>query len=60
VIPATLPITVDVDNNVVTLRGSVGSATQKAAAAQGVKSVRNQLIISSEERLGRGPHRHEE
>jgi hypothetical protein len=44
-------INVDVDNNVVTLRGSVGSAPQKAAAAkaaqgvEGVKSVRNQLTV---------------
>ena len=47
-------INVDVDNNVVTLRGSVGSAAQKAAAAkaaqgvEGVKSVRNQLTVSAE------------
>jgi osmotically-inducible protein OsmY len=44
-------INVDVDNNVVTLRGSVGSAQQKSAAAkaaqgvEGVKSVRNQLTV---------------
>jgi osmotically-inducible protein OsmY len=44
-------INVDVDSNVVTLRGSVGSAAQKAAAAkaaqavEGVKSVRNQLTV---------------
>ncbi|HEV3470907.1 MAG TPA: BON domain-containing protein [Pyrinomonadaceae bacterium] len=44
-------INVDVDNNVVTLRGSVGSAAQKAAAAkaaqgvEGVKSVKNQLTV---------------
>jgi osmotically-inducible protein OsmY len=47
-------INVDVDNNVVTLRGSVGSAAQKAAAAkaaqsvEGVKSVRNQLTVGTE------------
>jgi hypothetical protein len=44
-------INVDVDNNVVTLRGSVANAAQKAAAAKaaqgvdGVKSVKNQLTI---------------
>jgi len=44
-------INVDVDNNVVTLRGSVANAPQKAAAAkaaqgvEGVKSVRNQLTV---------------
>ena len=44
-------INVDVDNNVVTLRGSVGNAGQKSAAAkaaqgvEGVKSVRNQLTV---------------
>ena len=44
-------INVDVDNNVVTLRGSVGNPQQKAAAAkaaqgvEGVKSVRNQLTV---------------
>ncbi|HWS54366.1 MAG TPA: BON domain-containing protein [Pyrinomonadaceae bacterium] len=44
-------INVDVDNNVVTLRGSVGSNDQKSAAAkaaqgvEGVKSVKNQLTV---------------
>ena len=46
-------INVDVDNNVVTLKGSVASAAQKAKAEQvakaieGVKSVRNQLTIAA-------------
>jgi hypothetical protein len=45
-------INVDVDNAVVTLRGSVGSAAQKTKAEQtakavsGVKSVRNQLTVN--------------
>ena len=47
-------INVDVDNNVVTLRGSVANAQQKAAAAkaaqavEGVKSVKNQLTVSAD------------
>lgn len=47
-------INVDVDNNVVTLRGSVASAAQKASAAkaaqgvEGVKSVKNQLTVSAD------------
>jgi len=46
-------INVDVDNNVVTLRGTVADAADKAAAAkaaqgvEGVKSVKNQLTISA-------------
>lgn len=46
-------INVDVDNNVVTLKGSVASAAQKAAAEKaakaidGVKSVRNQLVVKA-------------
>jgi len=46
-------INVDVDNDVVTLSGTVASASQKARAEQiakaveGVKSVRNQLRVSS-------------
>lgn len=47
-------INVDVDNNVVTLRGSVGSAAQKTKAAdeakkvEGVKSVTNKLEVRAE------------
>jgi osmotically-inducible protein OsmY len=46
-------INVDVDNNVVTLRGTVASDAHKSAAAkaaqgvEGVKSVKNQLTISA-------------
>jgi len=46
-------INVDVENEVVTLKGSVGSAAQKTKAEQvaksveGVKSVRNQLTVSA-------------
>jgi len=46
-------INVDVDNNIVTLSGTVASAAQKtraeavAKAVEGVKSVRNQLKIQS-------------
>jgi len=46
-------INVDVDNNVVTLSGTVPSAAQKARAeavakaVEGVKSVRNQLTVKS-------------
>lgn len=46
-------INVDVDNNVVTLKGSIASAAQKAAAEKvakgidGVKSVRNQLVVKA-------------
>jgi BON domain len=46
-------INVDVDNNVVTLRGTVESNADKAAAAkaaqgvEGVKSVRNQLTVAA-------------
>ncbi len=46
-------INVDINNAVVTLRGSVGSAAQKARAEQtakgidGVTSVRNQLTVSA-------------
>jgi osmotically-inducible protein OsmY len=46
-------INVDVDNDVVTLTGTVASAAQKARAetvakaVEGVKSVRNQLRVSS-------------
>jgi osmotically-inducible protein OsmY len=46
-------INVDVDNDVVTLSGTVASAAQKsraetvAKAVEGVKSVRNQLKVSS-------------
>jgi hypothetical protein len=45
-------INVDVDNNVVTLKGSVATAAQKTKAEQvakgieGVKSVRNQLTVA--------------
>lgn len=47
-------INVDVDNAVVTLRGSVASAAGKAAAEKaakavdGVKSVRNQLLVKAD------------
>ncbi len=46
-------INVDVDNNVVTLRGSVGSAAGKAAAEKaakvdGVKSVTNRLEVKAD------------
>jgi hypothetical protein len=47
-------INVDVDNNVVTLRGSVANAAQKASAGkvaqgiEGVKSVKNQLTVSAD------------
>ena len=46
-------INVDVDNNIVTLSGTVASAAQKtraeavAKAVEGVKSVRNQLKVQS-------------
>jgi osmotically-inducible protein OsmY len=46
-------INVDVDNDVVTLSGTVASASQKtraeqvAKAVEGVKSVRNQLTVST-------------
>lgn len=47
-------INVDVDNNVVTLKGSVATAAHKAAAAkaaqsvEGVKSVKNELTVSAD------------
>jgi len=47
-------INVDVENDVVTLRGTVASAAQKSRAEQvakgieGVKSVRNQLTVSAD------------
>src|SRR5687767_4451284 len=46
-------INVDVDNEVVTLSGTVATSTQKAKAAQvakgveGVKSVKNNLVVSA-------------
>ncbi|HYE65834.1 MAG TPA: BON domain-containing protein, partial [Pyrinomonadaceae bacterium] len=46
-------INVDVENSVVTLRGSVASNAQKTRAEQvakgveGVKSIRNQLTVSA-------------
>jgi len=51
-------INVDVDNNVVTLRGSVGSAAQKAAAEKaakvdGVKSVSNKLEVKADGSSGK-------
>lgn len=48
-------INVDVENDVVTLRGTVGSAAQKSQAeklakgVEGVKSVRNQLTVSADD-----------
>ena len=54
-------INVDVDNGVVTLRGNVGSAAQKAAAekaakgVEGVKSVKNSLTVSAD--AGDGPNK---
>lgn len=46
-------INVDVDNNVVTLKGSIANAAQKASAEkvakgiEGVKTVRNELVVKA-------------
>ncbi len=53
-------INVDVENNVITLRGTVGSAAQKAEAEkvargiEGQKSVRNQLTVQANDSMTNG------
>ncbi|CAN5600867.1 hypothetical protein BH24ACI3_BH24ACI3_17440 [soil metagenome] len=50
-------INVDVENDVITLRGTVGSAAQKAAAEkvakgiEGQKGVKNQLVVRAEDSM---------
>ncbi len=50
-------INVDVENDVITLRGTVGSAAQKAAAEkaakaiEGQKGVKNQLLVRAEDSM---------